>query len=245
MSTIILNQLSFVHKLIFSLFVLVMGYAYLFAQINLQVNTRKADGDAAGLASIKDIVITYHGDRTKTRLGMKINGSMQQYLPTEQDKIAIEEWIAAGRTQEGYLEIQHIFEEHCISCHPYDERPDYPLENYEEVYAAAEPDKGPPIGRLARHTHFHAFGMGIFSLLLGLVFSFSSFRPSIRTLVCALPFVAMLIDITSWWLTKLVSPIFAYTVFLGGMLMGLAFAIIILGAFYDMWLRKIEEGLTN
>ena len=238
MNSIQLNQFSFVHKLIFSLFVLVMGYAYFFAQLNLQLNTRKADGNAKGLASIKDIVITYHGDRSKTRLGTMINGPMRQHLPTEQDKVAIEEWIAAGRTEEGYQAIQQIFQDNCVRCHPYDERPDYPLETYEEVYAAAEPDKGPPIAQLARFTHFHVFGMGIFSLLLALVFSFSSFRSPIRVFVCALPFAAMLIDITSWWLTKLVSPIFAYTVFLGGGLMGLAFAMIILGSLYDMWLRQ-------
>ncbi|MCZ6675651.1 MAG: hypothetical protein O7E52_00180, partial [Candidatus Poribacteria bacterium] len=161
MNSIKLGQLSFVHKLILSLFVLVMGCAYLFAQINLQLNTRKADGDESGLASIKDIVITYRGDRTKTRLGIKINASMREYLPTEQEKIAIEEWIAVGRTEAGYREIEHIFEDNCVRCHPYDERPDYPLETYEEVYAAAEPDKELSIGGLARFTHFHAFGMGI------------------------------------------------------------------------------------
>jgi hypothetical protein len=238
MHTLKLNQLSFTHKLILSFFVLVMGYAYLFAQINLQLNTRDADGDAKGLASIKDIVITYHGDRTKTRLGVMINGPMREHLPTEADKVAIEEWIAAGRTREGYEDVQYIFQDNCVRCHPYDERPDYPLETYEEVYASAEPDKGPSIASLARFTHFHAFGMGIFSLLLSLVFSFSSFSPPVRTFVGALPFVAMLIDITSWWMTKLISSIFAYTVFLGGALMGLAFALIIFGTLYDMWLRK-------
>ena len=45
-----------------------MGYAYLFAQINLQVNTRKADGDASGLATVQDIVVTYRGDRSQTLL---------------------------------------------------------------------------------------------------------------------------------------------------------------------------------
>ena len=164
MNTIKLNELSFVHKLLLSFFVFVMGYSYVFAQINLQVNTRRADGDESGLASIKDIVITYHGDRTKTRLGMKINGSMREHLPTEDDKVAIENWIVADRTEEGYQAIQGIFEDNCVRCHPYDERPDYPLEAYEEVYAASEPDKGPSIGHLARFTHFHAFGMGDFFL---------------------------------------------------------------------------------
>jgi len=233
-----LNSLSGTHKLIVSLFVISMGYAYLFAQINLHLNTRGADGKTEGLTSIQDIVITYHGDRTKTRLGTKINGSMRQYLPTEDDKVAIEEWIAAGRTEEGYHRIEYIFQDNCVRCHPYDERPDYPLETYEQVRAAAGPDRGPSVAHLARFTHFHAFGMGIFSLLLALVFSLSSFSPMLRAIGCVLPFAAMLTDITSWWLTKLVSPVFAYTVFLGGALMGVAFAWIILGSLYDMWLKR-------
>ncbi len=235
-----LNQFQFIHKLICSLFLFVIGYAYFFAQLNLQLNTRIADENAKGLASIKDIVFTYHGDRTKTKLGMKINGSMRKHLPTESDKLAIEKWIAQGRTEEGYQEIEPIFAENCVRCHPYDERPDYPLETYEEVYASAEPDKGMSVGQLARLSHFHAFGMGIFSMLLALVFSFSSFRLSIRVICCVLPFVAMLTDITSWWLTKLVSPFFAYTVLVGGGLMGLAITILIFGSLYDMWLRKTE-----
>lgn len=241
MNTIKLNQLPLLHKLILSLFVFVIGYAYTFAQINLQLNTRQADGNDTGFASIKDIVFTYHGDRSKTKLGKKINGSMRKHLPTEDDKIAIEEWIAAGRTEEGYIAIKHIFDDNCVRCHPYDERPDYPLETYEEVYQAAEPDKGMSVGYLARLSHFHAFGMGIFSMLLAFTFSFSAFPQKIRFLFCVLPFAAMLTDITSWWLTKFVSPIFAYTVFFGGALMGLSLAVLILGSLYDMWLRKPRE----
>ena len=66
---IYLSQLRPQLKVSISLFLLAMGYAYLFAQINLQVNTRQADGDASGLATVQDIVVTYHGDRSQTLLG--------------------------------------------------------------------------------------------------------------------------------------------------------------------------------
>jgi hypothetical protein len=172
---------------------------------------------------------------------MKINGSMQQYLSSEMAKIAIEEWIAAGRTEEGYHAIQHIFARNCLRCHPDDERPDYPLETYEQVYAAAEPDMGVSLEYLTYLSYFHASRIGISAVLLALLFSFSSFRTKIRIFVCVLPVVALLITINSWWLTKLLNPVFAYTVYFGEVLMGLAFAIITLGSLYEMWLKKLPS----
>jgi len=238
-----LNQLSWSHKVIISLFVLMMGYSYLFALLNLQINTRQADGDTSGLglATIRDIEVTYRGNRGESLLVNKINGSMEQYLSNQEEKILITEWISQGRTEQGYQEIQYIFDENCVRCHPYDERPDYPLETYDQVYASAEPDMGPSIGKLARFTHYHAFGFSIFSFLLSMVFLLTSFRPAIRLFGAVLPFVAMFIDITSWWLTRLISPIFAYTVYLGGMLMAVSLAIIIIGSIYDIWFSQITE----
>ena len=238
-----LNQLSWSHKVIISLFVLMMGYSYLFALLNLQINTRQADGDTSGLglATIRDIEVTYRGNRGESLLVNKIDGSMEQYLSNQEEKILITEWISQGRTEQGYQEIQYIFDENCVRCHPYDERPDYPLETYDQVYASAEPDMGPSIGKLARFTHYHAFGFSIFSFLLSMVFLLTSFRPAIRLFGAVLPFVAMFIDITSWWLTRLISPIFAYTVYLGGMLMAVSLAIIIIGSIYDIWFSQITE----
>ena len=238
-----LNQLSYSHKIIISFFVLMMGYSYLFALLNLQINTRQADGDTSGLglATIRDIEITYRGNRGESLLVNKINGSMEQYLSTQEEKVLIEEWVSQGRTEQGYQEIQYIFEDNCVRCHPYDEKPDYPLETYDQVYASAEPDMGPSIGKLARFTHYHAFGFTVFSFLLSMVFLFTSFRPLIRLFVAVLPFIAMFIDITSWWLTRLISSIFAYTVYLGGMLMAISLAVIIIGSIYDIWFSPVTE----
>ena len=238
-----LNQLSYSHKIIISFFVLMMGYSYLFALLNLQINTRQADGDTSGLglATIRDIEITYRGNRGESLLVNKINGSMEQYLSTQEEKVLIEEWVSQGRTEQGYQEIQYIFEDNCVRCHAYDEKPDYPLETYDQVYASAEPDMGPSTGKLARFTHYHAFGFTVFSFLLSMVFLFTSFRPLIRLFVAVLPFIAMFIDITSWWLTRLISSIFAYTVYLGGMLMAISLAVIIIGSIYDIWFSPVTE----
>jgi len=237
-----LSQLSIQLKIAISSFLLSMGYAYLFAQINLQLNTRPADGDASGLATVQDIIVTYHGDRSQTLLGQKINGSMRQYLPDEEDKIAIEQWITNGRTEEEYTEVvQPLMDAYCVSCHPYGDQPDYPLETYEQVFASAEPDSGPSIGKLARFTHYHAFGMGIFAFLLSFTFAFTTFSSPFRTFGVALPFLSIFLDITCWWLTRLISPAFAYLVYFAGLMTAVSFAITIFGSLYDIWFRTVEE----
>ena len=126
---------------------------------------------------------------------------------------------------------------YCTNCHPYGDRPDYPLETYEQVYQAAEPDQGPSIGKLAKFTHFHAVGMGGFAFLLSGIFAFTSFSPPLRYFGVVLPFLSISLDITAWWLTKLVSPAFAYLVYSAGLMTGVSFAVTILGSLYDLWIR--------
>jgi hypothetical protein len=57
----------------------------------------------------------------------------------------------------------------------------------------------------------------------------------------AVPFVAIWMDIGSWWFTKN-EPIFAYTVIAGGALMGLSLALQIGISLVEMWgARSVES----
>ena len=101
---------------------------------------------------------------------------MREYLSDEEDKTTIEQWITNGRTQEEYVDIvQPIMEAYCVSWHPDGNQPDYPLETYEEIFASVEPSAGPSIGKLARFTHYHAFGMKIYAFLLSAIFALTAF----------------------------------------------------------------------
>ncbi len=231
-----LSQLSLIHKLILTLFLIIMGVSYLFAALNLQLKVSLADGEK-GL-SVRDIEYTYRGDPGVTLLEAMIRTSMKQYLPSPDAALDIEQWIADGKTRGDYEQIRWIFEQKCVRCHkPSGEANFRPLTDYEEVAAAATPQKR-SITSLASFSHYHAFGMGLFSIVMALIFSFSSFSIRIRMIVCCLPFVALLMDVGSWWLTRLISPIFAYTVLPSGGLMGLAFILLIVGPLFDMWRRR-------
>jgi len=241
-----LSELSFLHKLLVSLFLLTIGFAYLFAILNVWLSTGTYDGKK-GL-SVKDVVFAYHGDRTKNLLEVKLDTTMKPYLPVKKDRKLIGDWIANGRQKEWissdgnkrkYDEIegiQEIMDQYCVACHNPDAQ-NSDLTSYEAVYASAEPDKGKPVGALARLSHTHGFGMSVLFMFMAVIFSFSSFPTKIRIIGCSLPFIAILMDIGSMWLTKFISPLFAYTVILGGILTGISFVIFLFGSLYDMWLR--------
>ena len=242
-----LSELSLVHKLLTSLFLLTIGFAYLFALVNMWLTTGTHDGKS-GL-SAKDVVFAYHGDRTKNLLEVKLDTTMKPYLLIKNDRELIREWVANGRQKEWlssdgrkrkYDEpegIQEIMDQYCVACHNPDS-PNSDLTTYEKVYESAEPDKGKPVGALARLSHTHGFGMSTLFMLMAVIFSFSSLPTKVRIIGCSLPFIAIAMDIGSMWLTKFISPFFAYTVILGGVLTGISFVIFFFGSLYDMWFRR-------
>jgi uncharacterized membrane protein YhfC len=69
------------------------------------------------------------------------------------------------------------------------------------------------------------------------VFVFSETSPIFRTILVAIPFLAIWLDIGSWWFTRN-DPIFAYTVIGGGALMGISLAVQIVISLYEMWLAQ-------
>jgi hypothetical protein len=114
------------------------------------------------------------------------------------------------------------------------------LTSYEEVLKVTDIDLGQSIGRLARVSHIHLFGMSFIFLSTGVIFALSEINKRLRFVIVALPFIAIWLDIGSWWFTKY-RPIFAYTVIIGGALMGLALAVQILIPLWEMWLKKAHD----
>jgi hypothetical protein len=57
----------------------------------------------------------------------------------------------------------------------------------------------------------------------------------------SLPYLAIVLDIGSWWLTKYLDPAFAYVVFIGGAGMGLALTAQIFILLWDMWIDLFES----
>jgi hypothetical protein len=71
--------------------------------------------------------------------------------------------------------------------------------------------------------------------ILGTIFSHAYMRPVwLKCAAIALPFVALVVDIGSWYFTKLFHP-FAWVVIGAGTVMGLSFAFMWAVSLYQLW----------
>jgi hypothetical protein len=66
----------------------------------------------------------------------------------------------------------------------------------------------------------------------------------LKCVVIVVPFLSILLDITSWYLTKL-WPGFAWLVIGSGALMGVSFAIQWVTSMYQMWVYKLPEDIVE
>ena len=108
-----------------------------------------------------------------------------------------------------------------------------------------ERDTGTGIFTLVRVSHIHLFGLTMMFYILGTIFSHAYLQPAwFKAAVIATPFAALVLDIGSWYFTKLYQP-FAWVVIGGGALMALAFAFMWAVSLYQLWLWRAPEGAAQ
>lgn len=213
-----------------------MGVGYLFALgylylMDLEPHTEQ------GLSAVEAVVSKYYGKREGSRLEGALAGAMGDYV-SQAEKERIAEWIKEGAGEAEFVNIQPILKEACATCHrPESGMPIAPLTSYSEVAPYAAVDLGQSIKSLARVSHIHLFGMSFIFILTSFIFAFSELSAFTRSALIAIPFVAIWVDIGSWWFTKY-EPAFAYTVIGGGILMGLSLAIQIGVSLFEMWVKS-------
>ncbi|MEE9204967.1 MAG: hypothetical protein V3U08_08100, partial [Nitrospirales bacterium] len=179
--------------------------------------------------------VKYYGKREGSRLEAALEGAMGDYV-TQAQKKQIARWIKEGAGEAEFVNIQPILNEACVSCHnPESEMPIPPLTSYAEVSPYTALDLGQSIKSLVRVSHIHLFGMSFIFMLTSFIFAFSEVSRLIRSALIAVPFLAIWLDIGSWWFTKY-EPLFAYIVIIGGALMGLSLAGQIGISLYHLWL---------
>ncbi len=232
-----LTLLPLSQKVLFTAFLGIVGISYLLSVFYLflvEIDPHRKHGDT----TIEAVIEKYYGKRETTKLESVLYGSMSDFVSIE-DRDELTAWIQAGATRESYGKVEPILTQSCLSCHGADgESPN--LTSFEEVKTLINIDLGVSIRRLAEVSHVHLFGMAFIFLLTGLIFSFCDLRESVKVIVVLTPFLAMLLDIGSWWLTHYYS-LFAYTVIGGGALMSLAVPIQVLVPIYQMWKRRREK----
>jgi hypothetical protein len=228
-----LQTLSLPLKVLVTLFLLTMGLGYLFALaylylIDVEPHTKH------GMGLVAAVIMKYYGQRDTTKLEAALRGPMTEYVSDSQRRQLIQ-WIRAGAAETDFVKVLPILKQACGDCHSASSGTGLPaLTSYAEVVRYTDVDFGQSIKSLVRVSHIHLFGMSFIFMLTSLIFIFSEIPASIRAVLVAVPFLAIWLDIGSWWFTKH-APIFAYIVIGGGLLMGLSLALQIGISLYEMW----------
>ena len=93
-------------------------------------------------------------------------------------------------------------------------------------------------------THIHLFGMNMIFIFMGAITIFLNISVRARTWLVILPFVGVLIDIAAMWLKGYFSPAFFWLHIPGGGLFAIAFIIVSVRAFREMYsVRKITHNV--
>ncbi|MBE0437128.1 MAG: hypothetical protein IBX56_15155 [Methylomicrobium sp.] len=240
-----LKELDLPIKVLFTGYLGTVAVGYFFALIQILFTHGMADGKF-GL-SIDDIVYSYYGNRSGTLLETKLNGSMKPYA-TEQERFALIQWTRDGAEQSEYASSgsKKIIETKCVMCHNADASgiPNY--NDFTQLKAVTEQDEGATFASLIRISHIHLFGIAFIFMFVGLIFSFSETASvMIKSTAIGMPYVFLIADIMSWWLTKL-HPMFAWLVIIAGMGMAVSFAFMWFTSIAEMWAYRyvFVDGLA-
>ena len=228
-----LSTLSTPVRLLFSGYLVVIAIGYAVAMVQVLFTHGMADGKF-GL-SIEDIVYSYYGNRSGTLLESKLNGSMKTKAP-EAERFRIIQWVRDGSGEAAFdRDVKPIFEQRCVLCHNAGAGVIPDFTRFENIRKRAAPDQGATVSSLTRVSHIHLFGIAFIFMFVGLIFSLASGVPAgLKGAAIIMPYVFLVLDIASWWLTKL-NPNFALLVILGGGGMAMAFVFMLVVSMYEMW----------
>ncbi len=228
-----LSSLGTSLKLLFSGYLIVIAIGYAMSMIQVLYTHGMADGEL-GL-SVEDVVYSYYGDRSGSMLETKLNGSMKMNAP-DNERFNIIQWVRDGGEEAQYGKIKNIIETRCTICHNEHAAGIPDFTQFEVLKKYSESDHGATFSSLIRVSHIHLFGIAFIFMFVGMIFSLASGVPIIyKGTAIIMPYAFLIMDIASWWLTKL-NPHFAWLVILGGMGLAVAFMFMWSVSMYEMWI---------
>lgn len=227
------SELPLSMRTLFTATLIVLGIGYLFAMIQIY-EVHAGRSGKPGL-SAEDIAIAYAGNRAATKLESALSGPMSGMLPPDEEATIIG-WVHRGIDKTEYeSQIKPIVERRCQSCHD-GSNPHIPnLTGFENLSKVAQIDTGMSLATLVRVSHIHMFGITFIFFITGMIFGHAFVRPVwLKSAIIAFPFFTVVMDIGSWYLTK-INTAFAWIVILSGAVMGLCFAIQWIVSMYQIW----------
>ena len=236
-----LRTLSLPFKVLATCYLLTVGVGYLFAIGYLYLLDFEPHKQTSA-SVVQAVIDKYYGKKGETPLEAALQGSMAEHV-TAIEKAELIRWLKQGASEAEFANVQPIINKSCTSCHsPESGLPLPALTTYAEVSKYAAASEGKSFKSLVRVSHIHLFGMSFIFMFTSFIFAFSETTSRVfRSILIAIPFLAIWLDIGSWWFTKF-EPVFAYTVIVGGALMGLSLATQIGLSLYEMWVRHGPEA---
>jgi S-100/ICaBP type calcium binding domain-containing protein len=238
------SELPWSLRVLYTAALIILGLGYLFALIYLFHTYSGRDGNPMTL-SYEDLVIAYSGSGKQSRLESALRGPMSTMLPPEEVSVFIS-WVQDGTDRARYeKQIKPAIDKRCLACHD-GSNPHLPnLNGYDNLKKVTEKDTGTDIFTLVRVSHIHLFGLTFIFFIVGTIFSHAYVRPVwFKCTVVALPFLAVAVDVSSWYFTKLYHP-FAWVVMAAGAVMGLCFAFMWVVSMYQMWISRTPRVVVQ
>jgi len=236
-----LNRLSTSGKLLCTLFLICMGVGFVFSQLNVSFTYSRADGKSG--FSFQDIVLTYYGQPDVLLIESKLNSTMREHLDNEYERNSLINWARGGANKEKFNEVKGIIIKNCLRCHtsggdaafaPFDK-----LSTVSDIFTRI--NHGISVHRLITLSHIHMISIGVIFALSGIIFLFTPIDEKLKMILLIFPFGSLLMDVFSWWLTKLI-PVFAITVFIGGVFAVIGFFIQFVISLLMMWKSSGESN---
>ena len=239
------SELPASQRVLYTATLLVLGLGYLFALLNIYFTYAGRAGGNPLLLTVEDIVVAYSGSGKGSRLEGALMGPMSTMLPPDERAVLLS-WAQSGANRAIYdKDIRPLLDKRCMTCHD-GSNPHLPnLSGYDNLKKVTEKDTGANISTLVRVSHIHLFGLPFIFFIVGLMYSHAYVRPVwLKCTVIALPFVAIVFDVSSWYFTKLYHP-FAYVVVGGGAVMAVCFVAMWLTTLYQIWFAAVPSMVTE
>jgi hypothetical protein len=228
-----LGKLSLTYRVLFTGFLLVIGLGLCMAGAQIMLTHGMADGKI-GL-SMNDIVYSYYGNRSGSKMEAALTGQMKSKAPDEV-RFSMIQWVRDDAPVAEWDKVGPLFEKHCASCH--DAESGLPeVGKLEVAKSLAEIDHGASIASLTRVSHIHLFGISFIFLFVGWIFAMAEFNQRWKLILISTPFAFLVMDVASWWLTKF-WPGCAWITMVGGVGYSLAAVVMFATSFAQMWLPR-------
>jgi hypothetical protein len=197
------------------------------------------------MLSYEDIVVAYSGSGKGSRLESALRGPMSTMLPPDERAVLIA-WSQEGAAPASYdREVKPVLDRRCMSCHDGSNPHLVNLNGMDNLKKVTTLDTGASISTLVRVSHIHLFGVPFIFFIVGLIFTHAYVRPVwFKCAVVAMPFAAIIVDVSSWYIIKIFHP-FAWVEIGAGGLMAASFAIMWLVSLYQLWFSSPPEVILE